>query len=112
MSASKNKDMAWKLVAFMTSVENNWDYVQQGFLPDPHGHPGDVDPERGARDEGDGGPGREWPPAAGPRGDLSRSGNLLAEEVQFVLLGQKTAADASGHLLQARRRPARGEIAE
>jgi multiple sugar transport system substrate-binding protein len=97
MSTSKNKDMSWKLVAFMTNVKNNWDYVQQGFLP-VRTDTLDMMNQKGTRE-------MKEMAAQVPNGkgipmipELPQIGNLLAEEVQFVLLGQKTAADASASL--------------
>lgn len=98
MSTSKYKDAAWKLIAFMTNAENHWNYVEQGsFLP-VRTDAIDTLNIKGVR------PMKEMAATvafgkAFPRiPELPQIGNLLAEEVQFVLIGQKTAQAASESL--------------
>jgi len=96
--SSKHKDVAWDLVQYMSNAQNHWTYTNEGsFLP--------VRTDTSEKMKAEGDPvmaqfadtlaySRLTPPVE----SMTQINNLLAEEVQFVLIGQKTPQEAATSL--------------
>ena len=95
---SRNPDSAWKLIQYLSNAENYWKYSSGGS-----NLPTRVDTAAKMAREGSAEMGAfagllSQTKALPPIPQFSQIGTLLAEEVQFVFLGQKTAEEASRSL--------------
>ena len=97
---SENKEIAWDIIRFLSSAENQWEYASEGnFLPCRQ----DVSDRVMA--EGDPLMGEFTKALAYTRltpaiPQMTGISNLLAEELQFVLIGEKTPHEAAQSLGQ------------
>lgn len=97
---SAHKDIAWDIVRFLSSADNQWEYANEGaFLPCRK------DTSERVMTEGDPLMGEfaqalEYTRLTPAIPQMSGIANLLAEELQFVLIGEKTPHEAAQSLGQ------------
>lgn len=95
---SAHKDIAWDIIAFLSNAENQWEYASEGsFLPCRK----DVNDR--VLKEGDPLMGQfaqalEFTRLTPAVPQMSGIANLLAEEIQYVLIGEKTPHEAAESL--------------
>ncbi len=95
---SKSPDAGWKFIEYLSNAKNYWDYSFKGTqLPTRADTAARMNTEGSAEMAAFAKlvPQTKAPPALAQFGQI---GNLLAEEVQLVLLGKKTAEEASKSL--------------
>ena len=97
-SQSENKEIAWDIVRFLSSAENQWEYANEGsFLPCRK------DVSERVMTEGDPLMGEftkalEYTRLTPAIPQMTGISNLLAEELQFVFIGEKTPHEAAQSL--------------
>lgn len=97
-ASSKHKDIAWDIIAFLSNAENTWEYASEcSFIPCRQ------DISERVLAEGDPLMGEFAKALDSTRltpaiPQMSAIANLLAEEIQYVFIGEKTPHEASQSL--------------
>lgn len=97
-ATSKHKEAAWDVIQFLSNAESHWQYVSEGsFLPTRK------DTSAKLRTDGDAllgefGETLQYSKLTPAIPEMTQINLLLAEEIQFILIGQKNAAQAARSL--------------